>query len=102
MALVMPAEGSLSESVPEVPPPESPLPLAVVMPVIVPAPGKVCPEMKVTWPVLLTLKLVPFTAIVLSVPLGYSVRVSRTSVLPSTSKVVAGLVVLMPILELFW
>ena len=40
--------------VPLVPPPVSPLPVAVVTPVIVPVPGKVCPETKVNSPVLLS------------------------------------------------
>jgi hypothetical protein len=38
--------------VPLLPPPVSPLPLAVVTPVIVPAPGKLCPGAKVSWPLL--------------------------------------------------
>jgi hypothetical protein len=37
----MPAEDTFKLSVPVVPPPDSPLPLAVVTPLIVPAPGKV-------------------------------------------------------------
>jgi len=39
-------------SVSLVPPPVSPLPLAVVIPVIVPVPGNVCPVAKVIWPLL--------------------------------------------------
>jgi hypothetical protein len=67
--------------------------------VTVPVPGNVCPEMKVTFPVWSTLKLVPLTASVESVPLGNRVSVSRTSLLPLTSSVAAGLVVLIPICE---
>jgi hypothetical protein len=37
---------------PLVPPPVSPDPEAVVIPVIVPVPGKLCPETKLIWPVL--------------------------------------------------
>lgn len=51
IVFVMPAEGTLRVNVPFVPPPESPLPVAVVMPMIVPAPGNVCPETNVTLPV---------------------------------------------------
>src|SRR5450631_3223568 len=58
--------------------------------------------MNVTLPVESILNDVPLTATVLSVLLGNNVRVSRTSVLPLTSSVAAGAVVLMPICELFW
>ncbi len=102
IAFVMPAAGTLRDSVPVVPPPDSPLPLAVVTPVIVPAPGNVCPVMNVTLPKLEILKVLPLTARVLSVLLGNRVRVSRTSVFPFTSSVAAGAVVPMPIAELFW
>src|SRR4030088_1631111 len=44
----------LRPSVPLVPPPVSPLPLAVVTPVMVPAPGNVCPVAKVKSPLLLS------------------------------------------------
>ena len=55
-----------------------------------------------TRPVLLTLKAVPLTANVLSVLFGNRVSVSRTSLLPFTSSVAAGAVVLMPMVLLFW
>src|SRR5579859_3079099 len=58
--------------------------------------------MNVTLPVESILNDVPLIATVLSVLLGNNVRVSRTSVLPLTSSVAAGAVVLMPICELFW
>ncbi len=55
IAFVIPAAGTLRDSVPVVPPPDNPLPLAVVIPVIVPVPvpGNVCPEAKVRMPLLL-------------------------------------------------
>src|SRR5580700_444948 len=90
------------ESVPLVPPPVRPLPVAVVMPVMVPVPGKVCPVTKLTLPVWSILNVVPLMATVESVPLGNNVSVSRTSLLPFTSSVAAGAVVLMPMLLVFW
>jgi hypothetical protein len=92
----------LKLSAPLVPPPASPLPVAVVTPVMVPAPGNFCPATKLTLPVWSTLNAVPLMARVESVPLGKRVSVSRTSLLPFTSRVAAGAVVLMPICELFW
>src|SRR5580700_2229661 len=89
-------------SVPLVPPPVRPLPVAVVMPVMVPVPGKVCPVTKLTLPVWSILNVVPLTASVESVPLGNNVSVSRTSLLPCTSSVAAGAVVAIPTLPLFW
>src|SRR5580704_1124902 len=55
MALVIPPAGTLRLNVPDVPPPVSPLPDAVVIPVIVPdpVPGNVWPVAKVIWPLLL-------------------------------------------------
>src|SRR5450631_3694089 len=58
--------------------------------------------MNVTLPVESILNEVPLIATVLSVLLGNNVSVSRTSVLPLTSSVAAGAVVLMPICEFFW
>jgi hypothetical protein len=72
---VIPAEGTFKLSVPIVPPPESPLLVAVVTPVMVPAPGKVCPEINVTLPVWSILKAVPLIASVESVLLGNQVSV---------------------------
>src|SRR6202142_2759493 len=46
----------LRPSVPLVPPPVSPLPAAVVTPVMVPAPGNVCPLAKVMSPLLFMLR----------------------------------------------
>ena len=102
IALVMPAEGTFKLSVPVVPPPDNPLPVEVVMPVIVPVPGKIWPETNVTLPVWSILKVVPLMTRVESVLLGNNVKVSRTSVLPLTSRVAAGAVVAMPISEVFW
>src|SRR5579863_9361203 len=102
IALVTPAGFTLRFSVPDVPPPCKPLVLAVFTPMIVPAPGNVWPEMKVTFPVWSILKLVPLMASVGSVLLGNSVNVSRTSVLPFTSSVAAGVVLLIPISDPFW
>jgi hypothetical protein len=73
MLLVIPLFGTLSVTLPLVPPPVSPVP--AVMPVIVPVPGNVCPETKFTTPLLSSLKAVPETESVGALPLGNSVRV---------------------------
>jgi hypothetical protein len=71
--LVIPLFGTLSVTLPLVPPPVSPAP--AVTPVIVPVPGNVCPETKFTTPLLSIVKAVPETESVGALPLGNRVRV---------------------------